>query len=227
MANQRPHAPYLPDNLAFVARNNAFTPDRLKQIYLSETFMAVVVGFFCGNTVSLPVDPRFRLSSPKLNPSRVFTPAGTVGWAGSCMSIYPVDSPGGYQMTGRTIPIFDTYGSKPGFARDQPWLFRDFDLLTFYEVSEEEMAALLQKWDARLWTWEWEEVEFDMAAHNRLLEETEEEVRGIREKQAVAQEEMNQAEEQSLRRWREEKASMKVDEGTVGKLLDGKLRTHA
>jgi urea carboxylase len=85
METQRPHAPYLPDNLAFVARNNAFTPDELKQIYLTGTFIAVVVGFFCGNTVSLPVDPRNRMSCPKMNPSRVYTPAGTVSWGGSCM----------------------------------------------------------------------------------------------------------------------------------------------
>ena len=223
MANQRPHAPYLPDNLAFVARNNALTPDQLKHIYLTEAFMAVVVGFFAGNTVSLPVDPRRRLSAPKMNPSRVFTPAGTVGWAGSCMSIYPVDSPGGYQMTGRTVPIFDAYGRKPGFAPDRPWLFRDFDLLTYYEVSEEDMAELLQRWETGRYVWEWEEVEFDMAEHNRLLEDTKEEVARIRAKQEVAQDEMNRAEEESLKKWREEKAKTKVDEGTVEKLLNGEF----
>lgn len=54
METQRPYAPYLPSNLDFVARNNAFTPERLKEIYLTGTLMAVVVGFFCGNTVSSP-----------------------------------------------------------------------------------------------------------------------------------------------------------------------------
>ena len=99
METQRPHAPYLPDNLEFVAKNNAFTADQLKHNMLNGTLMAVVVGFFCGNTVSLPVDPRQRMSSPKANPSRVFTPEGTFGWGGSCASIYPVDSPGGYQVS--------------------------------------------------------------------------------------------------------------------------------
>ena len=139
------------------------------------------------------------------------------------MSIYPVDSPGGYQMTGRTIPIFDLYGVKPGFDAQRPWLFRDFDLLTFYEVGEDEMHDLLGLWNAGMWEWKWEDVEFDMGAHNRLLLETKEEVAKIRQRQAVAQEEMNRAEEESLKKWREEKASMKVDEGTVEKLLDGEL----
>ncbi|KAF5848147.1 hypothetical protein GGP41_005603 [Bipolaris sorokiniana] len=219
MTNQRPHAPYLPDNLAFVAKNNALTPQQLKQLYLTGQFMAVVVGFFCGNTVSLPVDPRHRISAPKMNPSRVFTPEGTVGWAGSCMSIYPVDSPGGYQMTGRTVPCWDYYSYKPGFDA-KPWIFRDFDILTFYQVSEQKLDELLGRFRAGKYEWEYEEVEFDMAGHNEVLEKTREEVREIRERQTEAQEEMNKAEQESLERWRREKAESGVDEGTVEKLLD-------
>lgn len=219
MTNQRPHAPYLPDNLAFVAKNNAFTTQQLKDIYLTGHFMAVVVGFFCGNTVSLPVDPRQRISAPKMNPSRVFTPEGTVGWAGSCMSIYPVDSPGGYQMTGRTVPCWDYYSYKPGFD-DKPWIFRDFDILKFYQVSEQELDALLGKFRAGKFEWEFEEVEFDMAGHNELLESTAEEVKDIRAKQAVAQDEMMKAENESLERWRREKEENQVDETTVEKLLE-------
>ncbi|KAI1590231.1 Acetyl propionyl-CoA carboxylase alpha subunit [Pyrenophora tritici-repentis] len=176
MTNQRPHAPYLPDNLSFVAKNNAFTPQQLKDIYLTGQFMAVVVGFFCGNTVSLPVDPRQRLSAPKMNPSRVFTPEGTVGWAGSCMSIYPVDSPGGYQMTGRTVPCWDYYACKPGFSgHGKPWIFRDFDILTFYQVSEDKLDELLGLFRAGKYEWEYEDVEFDMKTHNEMLRNTKEE----------------------------------------------------
>lgn len=220
MTNQRPHAPYLPDNLKFVAENNAFTPERLKEIYLTGQFMAVVVGFFCGNTVSLPVDPRERMSCPKMNPSRVFTPEGTVSWGGSCMSIYPVDSPGGYQMTGRTVPCWDYYGYKAGFSADRPWLFKDFDILTYYQVSEQEMDALLAKWKAGQYEFEYNEIEFDMAEHNKLLDDSAAEVQEIRKKQAKAQEAMIKAENESLEKWRKEKAENQVDEGTVEKLLE-------
>ncbi|KAL1613445.1 hypothetical protein SLS54_010607 [Diplodia seriata] len=217
---QRPHAPYLPDNLAFVARNNGITSTELKRIYLRGTHVAVAVGFFCGNTVCLPADPRMRLCCPKQNPSRVHTPAGTVSWGGSCMSLYPVDSPGGYQMTGRTVPCFDALGWREGFGAARPWLYRDFDLLTYYEVGEAEMDGVLRRWEAGLYEWEWDEVTFDMAEHNALLAETAEEVRGIRARQAVAQEEMVRAERESLARWREEKKSQQVDESTVESLLD-------
>lgn len=47
METQRPHAPYLPDNLDFVAKNNAFTAEQLKHNMLNGELMAVVVGFFC------------------------------------------------------------------------------------------------------------------------------------------------------------------------------------
>jgi urea carboxylase len=219
MTNQRPHAPYLPDNLSFVAKNNAFTPDQLKQIYLSGHFMAVVVGFFCGNTVSLPVDPRQRMTAPKMNPSRVFTPEGTVGWAGSCMSIYPVDSPGGYQMTGRTVPCWDYYAAKPGFEA-HPWIFRDFDILTFYQVSEAQLDDILARFRAGKFEWEFEDAEFDMAEHNALLARTKDEVVEMRARQAEAQKEMARAENESLERWRREKDENQVDGSAVERLLE-------
>ncbi|KAH9837510.1 putative urea carboxylase [Teratosphaeria destructans] len=220
METQRPHAPYLPDNLDFVARNNAFTPDQLKHNMLTGELMAVCVGFFCGNTVSLPVDPRQRMSCPKANPSRVFTPEGTFGWGGSCASIYPVDSPGGYQMLGRTIPCFDTLGFKSGFSPERTWLFEDFDILTFYQISEEDFNKQLGLFRSGQYRFEWEDIEFDMAEHNKMLEVTAAEVKDIRAKQAKVQEEMIAAENESLARWRRDKEKQKPDVGTIDALLN-------
>ncbi|GAB7366622.1 hypothetical protein MBLNU230_g8607t1 [Neophaeotheca triangularis] len=219
METQRPHAPYLPSNIDYVAKNNAFTTSQLKQNLLSSPLMAMVVGFFCGNTVSLPVDPRNRMQCAKANPSRVFTPAGTLGWGGSCASIYPTDSPGGYMYLARTIPCFDYLGYRRHFSPEQPWLFNDFDLLQFYEVSEEEFKAKLALFDAGVYDFDFEETEFDMAEHNRFLEQVADEVREIRGRQRTAQAEMIEAEKASLAQWREEKARSRVDEGTVEALL--------
>ncbi|KAK1082182.1 hypothetical protein LTR33_004101 [Friedmanniomyces endolithicus] len=219
METQRPHAPYLPDNLEFTAKNNAFSPDQLKHNLLNGTLMTVVVGFFCGNTVSLPVDPRMRMASPKTNPSRVFTPEGTFGWGGSCGSIYPVDSPGGYMMLGRTVPCFDYLGYKDGFSLEKPWLFQDFDLLTFYQVTEEELNEKLGYFRSGRYKFEWDDVEFDMAEHNKLLQDTAGEVKQLREKQTKVQDELVVAEHESLQKWREDKEKDKVDESTVDALL--------
>ncbi|KXT04491.1 hypothetical protein AC578_8695 [Pseudocercospora eumusae] len=219
METQRPQAPYLPNNLDFVAKNNAFTPEQLKHNMLNGELMTVVVGFFCGNTVSVPVDPRQRMASPKANPSRVFTPEGTFGWGGSCASIYPVDSPGGYQMLGRTIPCFDYYGFKAGFSPERPWLFQDFDILTFYEVSEDDLNAKLELFRSGNYEFQFETVEFDMAEHNKMLADTADEVTKIRAAQRKAQEEMIRAEQESLEKWRADKAKKKPGEGTVDSLL--------
>ncbi|KAK7524757.1 allophanate hydrolase subunit 2-domain-containing protein [Phyllosticta citriasiana] len=220
METQRPHAPYLPDNLAFVARNNGLEPQDLVKTYLTGTFVAVCVGFYCGNTVCLPADPRHRMNCPKQNPSRVYTPAGTVSWGGSCMSLYPVDSPGGYQMTGRTVPSFDALGWRKGCSPVRPWVFQDWDLLTYSEVSEEEMGRTLAQWEAGLYEWQWEDVLFDVAEHNELLKKTQDEVVVVRERQRKANARMMKAEQESLAKWREEKSKVGLDKGTVDKLLD-------
>ncbi len=162
------------------------------------------------------------MSSPKTNPSRVFTPEGTFGWGGSCASIYPVDSPGGYQLIGRTIPCFDYLGYKSGFSIERPWLYEDFDLLDFYQVSEEELNKQLNLFRAGMYKFEWQDEEFDMAEHNKFLAEVADEVRDIRSKQRKVQEEMIKAENDSLAKWRDDMKKNQVDESTVDALLAGK-----
>ena len=86
METQRPYASYLPDNIDFVAKNNAFTREEFENIFLTADLMVVSVGFFTALPLALPVDPRQRMNCPKMNPSRVYTPAGSVSWGGSCMA---------------------------------------------------------------------------------------------------------------------------------------------
>lgn len=130
-------------------------------------------------------------------------------------------------MTGRTVPCFDYLGWKRGFEPSRPWLFQDFDLITYYEVSEDEMEKHLADFRSGRYEFQWEYAEFDMREHNRLLEETAEEAKEIRKRQARAQEGMVQAEEESLKKWREEKTKNQVDEGTVEQMLDGKSHSLA
>lgn len=86
METQRPYASYLPDNAEFVAKNNAFSMEELQDIFLTAKLMVVSVGFFTALPLALPVDPRQRMNCPKMNPSRIYTPAGSVSWGGSCMA---------------------------------------------------------------------------------------------------------------------------------------------
>ncbi|GMG13366.1 unnamed protein product [Aspergillus oryzae] len=219
METQRPYASYLPDNMNFVAKNNAFTKAEVENIYLTARLMVVSVGFFTALPLALPVDPRQRMNCPKMNPSRVYTPAGSVSWGGSCMALYNVDSPGGYQMTGMTIPGVDILGSKKGYTPDRPWLFEEFDQITFYRVSEEEYEKELALFNSGRYEYQWEEVIFDMAEHNKLLHDTKEEVAAIRARQRKAQDEMDKLEAELLEHWAKEKAEKGVPVDAIENLL--------
>src|SRR5207253_1359892 len=59
------------------------------------------IGFWPGLPFMFPLDPRYAIVTPKYNPTRPWTPEGAVGIGGPCVAIYPVQSPGGYQLFGR------------------------------------------------------------------------------------------------------------------------------
>ena len=217
---QRPYASYLPDNMAFVAKNNGLERADLIKILLTKSLIAVSVGFFAALPLCLLIDPRSRINCPKMNPSRVFTPEGQVSWGGSCMAIYNVESPGGYQLTGLTIPGCDILGSKRGYSLDRPWLFEDFDQLTFYEVDKQEYERQLALFHSGRYEYEIEGVVFDMAEHNRLLESTREEVEEVRKRQKQAQDEMQMYEDELMAKWTAEKAEGKVPMDKVEELLN-------
>ena len=218
---QRPYASYLPDTLAFVAKNNAFSQKQFEDVFLNAPLMVVAVGFFCALPIALPIDPRQRMQCPKMNPSRVFTPEGQASWGGSCMALYNVESPGGYMPTGLTIPGIDILGSKKGYSLEKPWLFEDFDQITFFSVSEEEYEKQMAIFHSGRYEYEWEDVEFDMKEHNKLLRETKEEVKKIRAEQRKAQAEMDKLEKELLEKWNKEKEEGKISMDTVEELLNG------
>ncbi|KAK5098643.1 hypothetical protein LTR70_002532 [Exophiala xenobiotica] len=220
METQRPYASYLPDPMAFVAKNNGFTDQQLRDIFTKSSLMVVAIGFFIALPIALPIDPRQRIQSPKMNPSRVHTPEGQVGWGGSCMALYNVESPGGYMNTGLSIPTADILGFKNGYSLEKPWLFDDFDQITFYEVSEEEYTGLIQTFRSGRYEYEYENTEFDMKEHNKLLSDTAEEVKEIKRKQREAQAEMDKIEKEMLDKWNEEKEAGKVSVDTVEELLN-------
>jgi urea carboxylase len=82
---------------------------------------------YLGAPCAVPVNPLHRLVTTKMNPARTFTHEGTVGIGGSYMCIYPMDSPGGYQLVGRTLPIWSTFGRTVPFNPTHPWLLEFFD----------------------------------------------------------------------------------------------------
>ena len=185
--------------------------------------MVVGVGFFVALPIALPIDPRQRIQCPKMNPSRVHTPEGQVGWGGSCMALYNVESPGGYMNIGLSIPGADILGYKRNYNEKKPWLFEDFDQITFYEVSENKYDRMLADFHSGRYEYEYESTTFDMKEHNQLLKDTKDEVEGIRRSQREAQAEMEKLEKGLLEKWAAEKRAQQPSTSTIEELLNGKV----
>jgi urea carboxylase len=86
------------------------------------------------------MDPRHRLVTTKYNPARTWTPPNVVGIGGAYMCIYGMEGPGGYQLFGRTIQVWNTYRQTDAFTEGKPWLLRFFDQIRFFPVSHEELV---------------------------------------------------------------------------------------
>lgn len=126
-------------------------------------------------------------------------------------------------MTGQTIPCFDQLGIKPGFSPNRPGLFRDFDQITFYRVGKEELEREMARFRSGCYNFQYEEVMFDMTAHNDLLAQTKEEVAAFKSRQATAQVEMLALEKESMDRWMSEKAQNELPADTISLLKEGKF----
>lgn len=158
----RSEAPWLPNNVDFIANINGVDRTDVKDLMYSARFLVLGLGdVFLGAPCAVPLDPRQRLLGTKYNPSRTFTPNGTVGIGGSYMCIYTMESPGGYQLVGRTVPIWDklTLGThSPG---DKPWLLNPFDQVEFYPVTEAEVDIHTEEMEAGHFKVEIKETVFD------------------------------------------------------------------
>lgn len=136
------------------------------------------------------------------------------------MALYNVTSPGGYMNTGLSIPSADILGFKHGYSLKKPWLFDDFDQITFYEVNEDEYGQLIQLFRSGRYEYQYEDVEFDMKEHNKLLRDTVQEVKEVKRKQKEAQTEMDKLEREMLDKWNKEKEEGKVSVDAVEELLN-------
>lgn len=183
----RPTAPYLPDNVDFVARCNALTsPDMVAHNLTSTTHLVLGLGdVYLGAPCAVPLDPRFRLIVPKYNPARMFTPEGAVGIGGAFICIYPMESPGGYQLVGRTISIWNTEQNGPVF-REAPWLLRFFDRIQFDQVSEDELETIRTEMHNGGYEVRIEPGTFSVREYNEFLRTVNEEAISVKERQEEA-----------------------------------------
>ena len=128
-------------NLRYAALYNGVSVEELERKFLQTEWLLVHQLFFPGGTYQLPIDPRSAIEAPKYNPVRTYTPEGTVGIGGQCVYIYTTESPGGYQMLGRTVPTYQLGQLHPAF-KDRPFLLQSSDRIRYVETSEERLQEI-------------------------------------------------------------------------------------
>lgn len=153
------------DNIAYIVRYNGLAdPEELYEHVLATEHWTGFIGFFPGLPFMFPVDSRHVLVAPKYNPTRTWTAEGAVGLGGPCVAIYPVESPGGYQLFGRSLPVYDLQGRNARF-RDDPLLLRPSDRVRFHRVKEPELMELFEDVRADRYTYEVAEESFDVGSY--------------------------------------------------------------
>jgi inhibitor of KinA len=119
--------PELAPDLAPLAAEKGLSVDELAALHAGGEYRCYLLGFRPGFPFLGGLDARLhaaRLPSPRLR-----VPAGSVGIGGRQTGVYPVESPGGWRLIGRTpLRLFDP-------ARPEPFLVRAGDTVRFVAID--------------------------------------------------------------------------------------------
>jgi inhibitor of KinA len=107
------------------------------RLHTEKEYTVYMIGFLPGFPYLGFVDDRIAFARKNTPMAKV--PAGSVGIAGKQTGIYPIDSPGGWQIIGRTpIKLFDA-------KRNPPVELQPGDGVQFYEITLDEFFKLSQR----------------------------------------------------------------------------------
>jgi len=124
-------------DMAYVAESHNLTVEEVIELHCRPEYLIYMVGFtpgfpFLGGLCE-------KLHTPRLETPRTFVPEGSVGIANNQTGIYPVASPGGWQLIGRTpVKLFAP-------DRRNPFLYQAGDRIKFSPISVEEYARIFKQ----------------------------------------------------------------------------------
>lgn len=117
-------------DLGFVASYNHLSEAEVVSIHSGTDYLVYMLGFIHGFTYLGGMDPR--IATPRLSSPRTLIPAGSVGIAGEQTGTYPSDSPGGWQIIGRTpVTMYD-------MSKEQAALLQAGDYVRYVSIDENE-----------------------------------------------------------------------------------------
>ncbi|MFP8641355.1 5-oxoprolinase subunit PxpB [Priestia aryabhattai] len=127
---------YGPD-LEYVARHHNLTPEEVISIHSEGEYLAYMIGFAPGFPFLGGLSEK--IATPRRPSPRTSIPAGSVGIAGMQTGVYPISTPGGWQLIGQTpIKLFLP-------EQNPPSLLQAGDIVKFEPISKEEYQELLAK----------------------------------------------------------------------------------
>ncbi len=108
-------------DLAEVAGHTGLTPAQVIDAHTSTLWRVGFSGFAPGFAYLVDGDPRLRV--PRRPETRTSVPAGSVGLAGEFSAVYPRQSPGGWQLIGRTdAALWDLNRPEPALLTQGMWV---------------------------------------------------------------------------------------------------------
>ena len=124
-------------DIGIVAEHTGLREQEIIAVHTAVDYPIYMIGFTPGFCYLGGLDPRLR--TPRRKTPRTNLPAGSVGLAESQTGMYPVESPGGWQIIGRTpLRLFAP-------ARENPFLYEPGDRIRFVPIDEAEFGRLYEK----------------------------------------------------------------------------------
>jgi inhibitor of KinA len=122
-------------DLAFVAERAGMSTSDAAALHAEPTYEVRMIGFLPGFPYLGGLPPR--LASPRLASPRRSVPAGSVAIGGALTGVYPMESPGGWRLIGRTpLKLYDP-AKEPGILLKpgDRVRFRPLDAREFEELA--------------------------------------------------------------------------------------------
>lgn len=124
-------------DLEFVSKHAKLTPQEVIEIHAAADYLVHMIAFAPGFPYLGGMSPK--IAAPRRSSPRLKIPAGSIGIAGDQTGIYPLETPGGWQLIGRTpLALF-----RP--QQDPPTLLQAGDIVRFRAITPQQFREFREQ----------------------------------------------------------------------------------